>query len=182
MHIVIENKSVYLHDSEGQKIVEAIQTLLPVFCSDWNLSPPTLTYLKRTRQEFFYDHSAAIIVITDALQFGTTPAFHTVHNGKPSGTIFAKSLLKTKHYSIAKFLCHEVFEMLLNPELNKSKGGYCLEVCDPVQMNDVNVGEFTLSDWVLPSWFDVDAKRPFNHNDTLCLPFSIDAGGYIYGR
>jgi hypothetical protein len=179
MHIVIENKSVHLQDSEGQKIVEAIRSLLPAFCSDWNLSPPTLTYLSRTRQEFFYDHAAAIIIITDALQFGNTPAFHTVHNGRPAGTVFATSL---KNHSIPKFLCHEVFEMLLNPELNKFKAGYCLEVCDPVQMNGVNVGEFTLSDWVLPTWFDANAKRPFNHNDTLYRPFSIDDGGYIYGR
>lgn len=181
MHIIIENKSSLL-DSDGRLMVHAIQTLLPIFCSDWNLEVPELTYLPRTRTHFFFNPTASFITITDAKQIGTHPAFHSVENGKPFGTVFAASILKQKNpaYAISKFLCHEVFEMMLNPKLNRYISGLQAEICDPVQLNTVLVNGIQLSDWVLPSWFDSNSKRPYNHNDTLVSPKSIDTGGYIY--
>jgi hypothetical protein len=76
---------------------------------------------------------------------------------------------------------------------------YPSEVSDPVQGNIVpitlsytttsttipikqitNTVKVGMSDWILPSWTNPQGKRPFNHNNTLTVPFQLDAGGYEY--
>ena len=82
---------------------------------------------------------------------------------------------------------------------------YAYEVCDPVQSNPLTVQVQTgikktytihpsipitkntplydsvgLSDWVLPKWFDPQSKiGPYNHNNTLKAPLTIDKYGYV---
>jgi len=37
-----------------------------------------------------------------------------------------------------------------------------------------------LSDWILPAWADPQATTgPFNHNNTLRTPMTVDKGGYL---
>lgn len=184
MHIVIENKSKLLDDAHGFLVTESIKTLLPTFCSDWNVKVPELSYLTRTRMEFFHAPQAVFVTITDMKQTGSHPAFHSILSRKPYGTIFAKSIVEmnTPEITISKFICHEIFEILVNPTLERNIFGFEAEVCDPVQLNTVMVNGIQLSDWVLPSWFQPNSKRPYNHTDTLLQPRTIDKGGYIYGR
>ena len=85
--------------------------------------------------------------------------------------------------------------------LADQKTMYAYEVCDAVESNALTVqvktgsakkGRFFaatvtpiytkvgLSDWVLPNWFDPQSKiRPFNHNNTLTAPLTLDKYGYI---
>jgi len=109
--------------------------------------------------------------------------------------------------TFAQAVCHELFEMLIDPYCNMwamladGNTQYAYEVCDPVESNPVTVqvqtGTITsknfilkkttpvytkvgLSDWVLPKWFDTQATRgPFNHNNTLTSPLTIDRNGYV---
>ena len=108
--------------------------------------------------------------------------------------------------TFAQAVCHELFEMLIDPYCNMwamlaNGSQYAYEVCDPVESNAVTVQVQTgttttkvfavkkitpvytkvgLSDWVLPKWFDTQAvKGPFNHNNTLKAPFTLDKNGYV---
>lgn len=108
--------------------------------------------------------------------------------------------------TVAQSVCHELFEMLIDPACNvwamleDGKTMYAYEVCDAVESNAVTVQVKTgtkktgrllaattipiytkvgLSDWVLPNWFDPQSKtRPFNHNNTLTAPLTLDTNGY----
>jgi hypothetical protein len=109
--------------------------------------------------------------------------------------------------TFSEAVCHELFEMLIDPNCNTwamlsdYNTLYAYEVCDPVQSNPVTVQVQTgttttgkvpnvkvvpvytsvgLSDWVLPNWFDPQKKRgPYNHNNTLNSPLTIDKNGYV---
>ena len=108
--------------------------------------------------------------------------------------------------TFAQAVCHELFEILINPACNiwamlaDQKTMYAYEACDAVESNALTVqvktgivktGRFFtttitpiytkvgLSDWVLPNWFDPQSKtRPFNHNNTLTAPLTLDKYGY----
>jgi hypothetical protein len=89
---------------------------------------------------------------------------------------------------VAQTLAHEVFELIIDPRcntwwMNYNTGQlYAAEVCDPIQSNIVAVTLNTgvnagMSDWILPSWQDVqNTTGPFNHNNTLTMPFEIKNG------
>lgn len=111
-----------------------------------------------------------------------------------------------KVFTFAQAVSHELFEIIMDPYCNVwavSPNGriqYAYEVCDPVQSNVVTVQvkssskskslwlnkkssvvytKVGLSDWVLPRWFNPEAiKGPFNHNNTLNAPFTLDKDGY----
>ena len=108
--------------------------------------------------------------------------------------------------TFAQAVCHEIFELLVDmycnmwAMLSDYTTLYAYEACDPVESNAVTVNLVTtttakvgtktvtttvntkvgLSDWVLPKWFDTQAKRgPYNHNNTLTAPFTLSPYGYV---
>lgn len=108
--------------------------------------------------------------------------------------------------TVAQTLSHEVFELLVDINANlwasKLDGTmYAYEVSDPVQANAIVVRvqtgmtpakagipirpatpiytNVTLSDWVLPRWFDEqETGGKFNYMNTVRRPFTLDRGGY----
>ena len=168
MDIVILNKS-RLTDAEGYKIAHAVRQILPVFCKDWGVPIPSIRYISKT--EFFFSKTAIQVRIEDT--FGAS-AYHSFIQDTPFAVIHYRS---THCVSVA--VCHEIFELVLNPKLDKCIAGYPLEICDPVTKNSVMVGDVAMSDWVLPSWFS-HGSPPYNHLNTLTAPFSLSPGGYIH--
>lgn len=107
--------------------------------------------------------------------------------------------------TFAQTVAHEVFELIMDPNVNtwwenwNDQCFYAAEVSDPVQGNPVVVElpsaggynitkgsaksskiKVTLSDWVLPSWSNPESTHgPYNHNNTLTAPFTLDPYGYI---
>ena len=108
--------------------------------------------------------------------------------------------------TVAQTLAHEVFELLvdINANLWASRVDgtlYAYEVGDPVESNALVVriqtgttpakagipikpataiyANVTLSDWVLPRWFDdQETTGQFNHMNTVHRPFTLDRNGY----
>jgi len=111
--------------------------------------------------------------------------------------------------TVAQTVSHEIFEMLVDPNCNMwaddgtGETMYAYETCDPVESNLVQVNvpktasilkwtgknfalsrgipaaTVTLSDWVLPSWFDPQRTvGPFNYLKTITSPLSISPLGY----
>lgn len=82
---------------------------------------------------------------------------------------------------------HEALEMFTDPRANE----YCFdfdrylwarEVCDPVQERSYKIEaggmRVPVSDFVLPAYFNPDARGPYDHLRVLKKPFSLDKGGY----
>lgn len=208
--IAVINSSSILSDTNGQYMVDAMNKVLPQFCSDWSLSHCTAVYVKKgattsiSTKVFFLNNSDA----QGAL------AYHGLSAGKPYGRVFVQTILQygpllfsadSAKPTVAQCLAHEIFELLIDPICNgwwmlpDYETLYPAEVSDPVQGNIVpvtltystitttipirrvtNVIKVGLSDWVLPSWSNPQGSRPFNHNNTLSAPFAIDNGGYEY--
>jgi hypothetical protein len=208
--IAVINASTVLTDINAQYMVDALNKLLPQFCSDWSIAPCTASFFKRgttstiPTKVFFLDNSDA----QGAL------AYHDLSSGKPYGRVFVQTILRygpvlfstdSTKPTVAQCLAHEVFELLIDPICNgwwmlpDYNTLYPSEVSDPVQGNIVPVTltyttttttvpirrivttvQVGMSDWILPSWSNPQGSRPFNHNNTLSAPFAIDNGGYEY--
>ena len=111
--------------------------------------------------------------------------------------------------SVSRVVSHELLEMIINPGLNKmyeadvsklliypkdSSGNniitgifqYSAEVGDAVNNQSYTIitsdsTKVEVSDYILPSWFSVIGKAPFNYNNTLQGPLLLSTGGY-YSR
>ena len=218
--VAIVNQSSIVSDTDGNTITSALNKILPSFCKDWSLSPHSCVYVGKGKTTTIL----LKIFLKDTADESGSLAYHDEINDIPYGKAFAKTVLSyggVMLYSqdpnvptFAQAVCHELFEMLIDPNCNvwtmlsDYSTLYAYEVCDAVQSNPVTVlvqtGSSTskiylgnskivlktvtnpiyskvgVSDWVLPSWFDPQKKRgPYNHNNTLKAPFTLDKGGYV---
>lgn len=195
--IVNSTTSNRMKDADGASITNALNSLLPTFCSDWNLKPVTVTYVPKGKATtiplkcFVLDNSD----VQGAL------GYHYEDSDIPYAKIFVKTILDNSGVvlfstnphlpTVAAIISHEIFEMLIdiraNTWWNSANGSqlYAAEVCDPVESNIVKVQlkgapAVGLSDWILPAWSDAQAtKGPFNHMNTLKSPLTVDKGGYL---
>ena len=193
MSIYCFNKSTALTTANMGLMISAINMMLPAFCTAWslkqyrcvaapaNLKPGTSMYCA------FLDNSDS----------DGSLAYHTEFANVPYGTVFVKTILQYggvplysgKIPTIAQAFSHEIFEMIVNQNVNvwwqQSNGALVpAEVCDPVQSNivPVKVGSVTvgLSDYVLPEWNDPQSRKgPYNFLNTLVRPFQVAKGGYL---
>uniref|UniRef100_A0A6C0AP96 Uncharacterized protein n=1 Tax=viral metagenome TaxID=1070528 RepID=A0A6C0AP96_9ZZZZ len=124
----------------------------------------------------------------------------------PNGVLYPTSALGA---SVSRVVSHELLEMIINPGLNKlyeadvsnllirpkdPNGNdivsgvfqFCAEVGDAVNQQSYTIitsdsTKVQVSDYVMPSWFSVFGKAPFNYNNTLQGPLTLSSGGY-YSR
>jgi hypothetical protein len=153
------------------------------FAPRWGVAPVTVRLSGRGEKLHFFDfaHSG---------DFG----FHQVAD---SGEAFAHvavgpSLTHGSDWlsgtdAVSASTSHEVLEMLADPVANEySFDGFghmwAREVCDAVQERTYSIRAagkaVRVSDFVLPSFFNPWASRPFDHLDALKTPFTLDHGGY----
>jgi hypothetical protein len=202
--LAIINQSTIVTDAEGNIITSALNQVLPQFCSDWGIVSHSCVYVAKGKTTTI----PLKIFLLDTSDVANLLAYHDEINDIPYGRAFAKTVLSyggvilysqnPRVLTFAQCVCHEVFELLINPNCNvwtmlsDNNTLYAYEVCDPVQSNPVTVSVKTgtittpvyvrvgLSDWVLPNWFDPQKKRgPYNHNNTLTAPFTVSNYGYV---
>jgi hypothetical protein len=177
-------------------MVTALNMLLPQFCRDWSINPFTAVYVPKTSTSI--PANTYIIYLMDNTDVAGTLAYHDLSSDIPYGKVFAKTVIANggvllyeptlKLPTVAQTLAHEVFELIVDPRctmwwMNYNTGLLIAsEVCDPVENNVVvvtlpNGTKVGMSDWILPSWQDVQNTRgPFNHLNTLTAPFQIKNG------
>lgn len=195
--VAVVNNSTVVNDTDGKNMTLGLNSLLPVFCRDWNLPSASAVYVAKNG---VVPENSYQVVLLDNTDLAGTVSYHGVVGSLPVVKVFAKTILdnggvtlfestRTKQ-TVAQVLSHEVFEMLVDPRcllwwMNPNTSTvYASEVSDPVDANIVNVRladktQVGLSDWVLPSWNDVEnTTGPFNHNDTLTAAFQVDSHGY----
>jgi hypothetical protein len=195
--IAVINKSTKVSNAQVGLIVQALNTLLPQFCNAWYIRPTSCTAFTATQNPSI----PYKIYIFDTPDVGGVLGYHSESGGIPYGKVFVSPILAAQGGGIlvggrvgaptvSQVLCHEVFELLLDPNVNTwwvnptSTAFYAAEACDPVQGNAVIVSvqgqKVWLSDYILPKWSDVQQKTgPYNYLNTLKAPLTVDKGGYL---
>lgn len=190
------NASTALKDSDMYLMIDAMNTMLPLFCSTW--SQGGKQYICRAAPASIKMGSGMYCAFLDTSDSANALAYHTETNNVPFSRVFVKTILKyngailaganLRVPTVAQSFAHEIFEMIVNQNVNhwwQMPNGYLVpaEVSDPVQGNGVpiRVGSTTvvMSDYVLPTWSDPQAnKGPYNYMNTLTRPFQLARGGY----
>lgn len=120
--------------------------------------------------------------------------FHQVDpQGQPyahvsaEGSIHAGSDWTTGTDAISASASHEALEMLGDPWANEwcfdgKNKLWSREVCDPVQEDTYTIRagglDVTVSNFVLPAYFNPAAPGPYDYRGVLDEPFAIAKGGY----
>lgn len=115
-------------------------------------------------------------------------------NENPYGRIFVATA-EADGIPWTEVLSHEGIELLANPHVNAtvfdpiSGRLYPRELGDPAQGDPYDLAApynrppigVTMSDWVLPSWFDVNtpSHQPTSYRGACEGPFGLGKGGYV---
>ena len=190
------NKSSVLKNTDMFLMINAINTMLPAFCTSWSLKQYTCIAAPPTTK---VGGTGMYCVFLDTSTSPGTLAFHTESGNVPYGEVFVKTVLQyggailmgsnNTIPTVAQAFAHEIFEMLVNPNINvwwqaSNSTLVPAEVCDPVQsaVVPIKVGAVTvgMSDYILPEWNDPQStKGPYNFLNTLTRPFQMSKGGYL---
>ena len=189
------NQSTVLKSSDMFLMINAINIMLPAFCTTWSIKQ----YKCVAAPANIKPGNAMYCAFLDNSKTANTLAYHTEFANVPYGDVFVKTILNyggailmganNTIPTVAQAFSHEIFEMLINQNVNvwwqQSSGSLVpAEVCDPVQgaIVSVKVGSVTvgLSDYVYPVWSDPQStKGPYNFLNTLTRPFQVSNGGYV---
>jgi len=192
--VALVNKSMTMTDSDGAAMVNALNAVLPTFCSDWAIPLVRVNYVKR-------NIPTNLALQCHVLDNTSGPLNNEVSKDVPYAKVAVKSILDSSGvmlYSdnpavptVAARVSHEIFELLADLRSNgwwssaDANTLYAAEVCGPVESNVVKIESkgfpvVGLCDWVLPAWSDANAKvGPFNHNKTLKAPLTVEKTGSV---
>lgn len=217
-----DTKDSNLTSDKFQTIVDATNVALPEFCAAWGFPKVTVVVGTGWQRGCF-----GTITLTDKLVFNSQTSslgYHTLDaNGRPIAVVDYNAHLQDNrqilgytsdftginstnidkaHAYLSSTFSHEVFEMLVDPDLNNSlispgqqiifrsnvTGGYypiAREVCDPVSSFDfmVEVNDTTrvsISNYVLPSWFFKDGVFPYDAAQQVKTPLTVLKQGTDY--
>ena len=174
MEIGIINMCDFLSSEKCGEIIQAIQNVLPIFCKDWNIPDCKLVFsntpqIKLVISKYSTNRRSNTTGVT---------AFHTIEKSIPIARVIIDNKIALSN--ISRMISHEIFDILINPMQNRYSNKYEVEVCDPVMCNSFLENGISISDWVLPAWFDTKNKEgPYNHLKTITSPFTILPGGYL---
>lgn len=195
--IYIKNASTLVTDEQAATMTRAVAYAARFHAAPaWGYAPRTILFqgVKASPPT-----AAAVITLYDDSDQAGDLGWHTEGpDASIYGRVFAAPVLAnggnalTADLSVASVLSHEVIETLLDPACNRwaQRGDGTLiavEGCDPVESDSYIItipapGETvsgTVSNFVLPSWFDPDTNvKATDHLGLLTAPFSIRPTGY----
>jgi len=197
--IAVQNLSTVVSDAEayGMTIVVNRQVRDHV-APGWSVQPPTVSFLQGDAS---VRYDALIGILDDADQAGDL-GWHTEGpDADVYGRVFAGPVLAnggnalSDQLSVCSVLSHEVIETIgdafCNSWAQQGEGAMSAwELCDPVEGDSYEVTVTTehgtrvtgtVSDFLLPSWFnpEADGKDPFDYLRLLSSPFQVRGTGYV---
>lgn len=186
--IVIVNESRDIDEKRLARIVKALQTQVDRdFFPLWGWRAKLLLDPKPKRLR------AMKIELTEIPDEDDALGYHFI-DGLPSTYVFTRDLKGNPVEDFESTLSHEVLEMIADPGVNLYAQGHYrsgkrkyqafipLEVCDPVEGNLYEIDGVTVSDFVVPEWFEPERERgsmPFSFRKSVDEPFAIAEGGYV---
>jgi hypothetical protein len=163
----------------------------------WGLLPPTVEFLAGPPGRHY---DAIIGILDNADQAGDLGWHSEGPDANVYGRVFAQPVLAnggnalTDELSVCSVLSHEAIEVLGDSACDlwaQQADGTLIarELCDPVESDSYvlavtsSSGESatgTVSDFVLPSWFDPDAAPgPTDYLGLVTAPFQVRPTGYV---
>lgn len=185
--IYVVNKSTLVtdQDAETMSMVWALQ-LARHAAPAWSVPAAPVIFTRRPPR------GARVIFLVDTCDDPQALGYHTEDAGAvQSGFIGCKPELDqgaqvlTGAYSVCSIGSHEVAEMFIDPHCNlfaDTGQGFMVafEVADPVQSDFYLLHGCSVSNFVLPAWFDPNTP-PHTRTDemgNLSQPFQLSGGGY----
>jgi hypothetical protein len=199
MLIAIVNHSTRVSDADVNTMTAACQVQMNNdICKVWGGNATLTFYADKTA----VPTSAWLVSIIDNPDVADALGYHTVEGSEIDAFVFCEPVLdnggvvlgdasNANTISVASVLSHECGEMFVDPQCNTFVRGpmrpegnwYSKEIADPVQDSgyfvNVNGANVSVSDFVLPSFFDPKGMGPFDHLGKLNGPFSMTQGGYM---
>ena len=124
------------------------------------------------------------LLITDNGTVADALGWHDQLSGRPYGEIDVTPTLQSG-VTVSSVLSHEICETLVNPFVDAyvmNTAGtnlYPHEVCDPVQNDSYQINGVTVSNFILPSYFEGGAA-PWDYLKKLTGPLpAMTTGGYL---
>lgn len=198
MIIAVQNLSTLVNGQDAYDMTLLVNRQLRDHVAPaWGLLPPSVVFLPVGASGVHYD---AIIGILDNADQAGDLGWHTEGpDADVYGRVFAQPVLAnggnaiTADLSVCSVLSHEAIETLLDSSCDRwaqrADGALvAVEGGDPVESDSYRVtvtaksGEEvtgTVSDFVLPSWFDPNAAPgPTDYMGLVTAPFQIRSTGY----
>lgn len=184
--IYVVNRSTLVSNADAQAMTAAVNHQMQRdVCLAWNLPATPITFTAKPPK------GARVISLVDTADDPQALGYHTETGAIQSGIVGCKPELDqgahplTGPYSVASILSHEVLEMAVDPRCNlwaDSGRGFLVayEVGDPVQSDHYDIDGVTVSNFVLPAWFDPNTPRgtKVDYLGNLRAPFTMSSGGY----
>ncbi|MBO0813638.1 MAG: hypothetical protein J2P30_00565 [Actinobacteria bacterium] len=192
MRVTIMNGSTLVTDAEAAQMTAAVahQAAHEVWTA-WGNRQASVVFLPGKTPP---PAPAHVITLVDTIQDQPQGVlgYHTEDPGGIQwGIVAAKPELDaggkvlTGDWSVSSVLSHEVLELLIDPACNlwAADGhgrAYSYEACDPVEAPTYEVAGVSVSNFVLPAWFDPEqpSGAKYDHLGLLRKPFSLLPGGY----
>jgi hypothetical protein len=187
--IAVLNQSTRVSDDEAAEMTQAVAYQLRYHTAPaWDRNPGAVVFYKDAASVPVDAHGVTLV---DAIP--NEPAgvlgYHTENSKGIWGIVAASPSLDagasvlTGDWSVSSILSHEVQEMFGDPNCNlwgaSGRYDYCVELCDPVEAPTYAVNGVSVSNFLLPAWFDAQGKGPFDYLGLLKKPFSLLKGGYM---
>jgi len=187
--IVVENKSTLVTDAFVKRMIAGLQAQIDEdFFPAWGL---TARLVFKAAPPF--EHMG--LVIKDSSDEAGDLGYH-FREGYPVAYVFAKDSMSDGAGigGLTSTVSHEILEMIADPGVNllaaqpppeKSRRAtrlFSYEVCDPVEANSYRKKGVSVSNFVLPEWFEPEHKPREMKMDFLGVvdsPFELAPGGYV---
>ena len=187
--IAVVRETTLLTDAQVLAYVKAQQTQITRdFLPIWNMDA-TIVFIPQG--QVIPPDAWQVLLLNDSDQAGALGYHDNLGpSGEPRSKIFvADDLQDGVPWTITP--SHEILEMRADPNANltvkASQNGivyeYAYEICDGPEDDhfSYDIDGITLSAFVTPAWFDLNAKGPFVFPATVPItaPFALAEGGYI---
>lgn len=179
--IGITNHSTVVSDAEYHRMVTAVAYQVEHHVApSWRIVPPMVGTSVGA--------GVCEVRIVDRCDAPGAIAYHTDRVGVPYGLVGAKTAMDDDT-TVSGALSHEVLEIIGDAAVNtwaEAESGFCyaLELCDPVQGQEYEIDHVSVSNFVLPEYFDPFAPSgaKVDYLGTLSYPFQIAPTGYAVVR
>lgn len=162
-----------------QAMTDALQTYVDKYVRPaWAIEPVKLAVTATGQMPNTWG-----MVFLDTADAPGALAYHTPNEGLPLAKVFIKTILDNGE-TIALAASHELVEMLVDPQCNKSidyQGNtLALEAADPVEETIFMVDGYVMSDFVYPAYFDTTTSMgiQLDQCNSVLKPFDLARGGY----
>jgi hypothetical protein len=196
MHVHVVNLSTLVSDDQVRAMVKAVSAQVRgEFREAWERSHDAVHFAKPADLEKTAERVIAIVNAPPQGEEGVLGEHTELLGDQVRGYVYCAPVLDAgggvldvpeggpRGCAISAVLSHEVLELLGNPNVNRWADddlgdSIALEMCDPCEADAYLVGDVLVSDFVLPSYFDPQAERPFSHLDSITVAFGLAPEGY----